>query len=426
LPINFSGDSLSHGGYYPAVSDINRDDWLESIGTLNSGDGTLEVASATVTGLSALFSSGRVHRDVRIADLNGDGYDDIIANTYSSLDEIDSFAKLLINDGSGNFTEDLDFSAVGIRGFGETILVADFDNDEDIDVFIPYYSFNSSDEHCYLLLNDGTGRFTDIADVAGVALRDRPIQIRPEGAQAVDFNLDGFIDFYVAGHFFINNGNLTFTDMRVIIHHPETGPRLFEFDGLGFVERDVIPPFIYENSFGFNTYDLNADGLEDLVPSGGTLGDTVILLNNGSAFERSNPTFMDLWGNGPMAFADLDRDGRVDVVKTESGLLHVATNQTYIPASSSIRITVVGVRGEQNQHGRVIKVVPRSRPDVVFTRIVGSGSGYLSQSQYELLVGTPYVGPHDVQVFFANGSVALSVKPGESVRVFESGLIEHY
>ncbi|MDO8444901.1 MAG: VCBS repeat-containing protein [Deltaproteobacteria bacterium] len=476
--ISFEGETISYDWYTPVIVDINNDGYLEALGTINDGSGSLTAVPYTTLGLSSLFADGRVNRDCRVADFNGDGYPDIVCNTYSPSEAYstisagcngdynpESKARLFFNNGDGTFTESDAFSQLYIRGFGETILVADFNNDGALDIFLPYYSQCSPNEHSYLLINDGHGVFYDVSTSAGIGLKNRPVNLRVEGAQALDFNLDGWIDFYAAGHLFMNNGDLTFNDVReelglpelfdegikfldwnndgyldLVIHHPSTGPALYEFDGQMFNPADVVPSYSYEESYGMNIYDLNNDGREDIFASGGSLHDTVILLNNGKGFERSKPTEMDSWGNDIIAFADIDRDGRIDVIKrvlptdnstegviegTEGGLNYYRNNSS-IPENSFFYLEVVGSNGERNQQGRVVKIIPQRDGNVTFTRVIESGSGYMAQNQYELLVGTPYTESHSVQVFFPGSVVEFIINPGERKRVFQDGRIESY
>ena len=465
---NFGGQVIPYNFYTPAVADLNGDGFIEALGTFNDGNGNLSTASYTTMGLSGLFVTGRRNRDCRIADFNSDGYQDIVCNTYSAEEvytssdptcqlnantySSDSVAKLYFNNGYGIFTENTGFTQLGIKGFGETIVVADFDNDLDIDIFIPYYSFCSSNEHSYLLMNDGVGNFIDISDSAGVSLRNIPIGYRAEGAQALDFDLDGDIDFYVASHLFINNGNMTFTDRRaamglprvfdegikfidwnndgyldLVIHDPTTGPALYQYNGQTFSLANVVPAYTYNQSYGMNISDLNNDGREDIFTSGGSINNTVILLNNGTDFKRSNPTAMDSWGNDLMAFADINKDGGVDILKRVQwdGIAYYQ-NRTDIPANSFFYVEIVGPNGEKNQQGRVIKIYPQNHPGTIMTRVVESGSGYMAQGQYDILVGTPYPEPHRVEVYFASGIREFMINPGERKRVFPNGDMVDY
>lgn len=485
--ISFSGATIAYDSYMPAVYDYrNADGYVEPLGLQNDGRGNLTTVSMATLGLSALFSEGRINRDCRMADFNGDGFPDIVCNTYSPAEvyttnppastgtictdaassySADSVAMLFVNNQNGTFIEDRTFTGKTIRGYGETIVVADFNNDGFLDVFLPYYSHCSQNEHSYLFINEGTGKFTDIADSAGVALRNIPVSFRVEGAQALDFNNDGWIDFYVGGHFFFNNTctgescHPTFSDKRailglpllfdegvkfldwnndglidIVVHHPITGPSLYQFNGTVFKHSDVIPSLpsgTYKDSYGMNIYDLNNDGKEDIFLSGGTSPSerkTVILLNDGTGFQRANETLMDGWGNDIIAFGDTDNDGRIDVMKriVGTGMLAHFHNDTAMPVDHFLSVEVVGPNGEKNQQGRVLKVTPQNHTDIVFTRIVDSGSGFMAQNQYDLLVGTPYQETHTVTVYFRTGMVQFAMNPGERKRVHPNGTVVDY
>jgi hypothetical protein len=136
-----------------------------------------------------------VNRDSRFADFTGDGIVDIFTNVYSRADDPAFAAILHVGDGHGRFTEDPGVSSMQIRGFGETVLAADFDNDGDVDIFVPHYSHRDDGGRNWLLINDGSRGFTDVALLAGVATNPH---FPPEGAQAIDVNQDGWVDIHVA------------------------------------------------------------------------------------------------------------------------------------------------------------------------------------------------------------------------------------
>src|SRR5207344_436758 len=96
--------------------------------------------------------------------LDGDGIVDMISNVYSDIDDPNS--QVLFFRGTGidangmpHFVEDADFLNLNIRGYGETVVIADFNGDGYLDVFLPQYSMNTPEEHSWLLINDGTGHF---------------------------------------------------------------------------------------------------------------------------------------------------------------------------------------------------------------------------------------------------------------------------
>jgi len=448
----FTATFVSYPRVTATIGDVNEDGSIEAVGSANDGQGNLQVVSPYSVGLGALFIS-RNHRDARFADFNGDGHLDIISNTYADIANTNSMALLFFGNGDGTFSEDPQLRSKSIRGYGETIVVADFDNDGDVDIFIPYYTFNSTTEKCYLLLNDGQGHFTDISDQAGVSLRNRPLGLRPEGAQAVDFDNDGWIDLYVAGHLLMNNRNLTFTDRRaalglpelfdegikfldwnndgyldLVIHNPVAGPRLFEFDGTIFREKKVFPTQSYNASYGINIYDLNNDGREDIVTAGGNNCNTIVHLNTEAGFVRARSVNLDYLcqGTSAPAFGDINKDGRIDMTLIErfgtyrrDYFRNDTRNQ-----NSWFSVEVLGSKGEKNQFGRVVRISPVLPRNVTFTRVVDGGAGYLSQNQYALLIGTPYLEPHRVEVSYPGRKVVFTITPGRTARVFADGRVE--
>jgi FG-GAP-like repeat len=339
----------------------------------------------------------------------------------------------------------------------------------------------------FLLLNDGTGKFVERAVQAGVSMHSTlsglsppstdPDGNQPEGAQAVDFNMDGLIDLYAGGHLFINQGVDDqgvphFKDMAAIygltaevlraappwnpaLSLPDAylvtdegarfldwnndghldlmllrwdwgsghGVRLFEFNGTQFTERQYAltattatcakPPSGQQPFFassrplstnggaaGINAYDLDNTGLEDVLVSGDEYG-SIVFSNTGCGFvEASAGALSGLeGGSGGMALADFDGDGTIDVIYPSSKGVNYYTN-TSGRGGHSFTVEVVGPNGEHNQYGRVIQVFPPGTTQI-YTRVVDSGSGYLSQNQYPILVGTPYAGAHTVKAYFA-------------------------
>jgi len=485
IPISFSGDLILNPWFHPVLADLNNDGFVETLGTFNDGAGNLVAASASSMGLERLFIPGRIQRTCAAADFNGDGLPDVVCNVFSAYEpqtyiysdpvcemmaestpySLNSVAMLFFNNGLGIFSESTPFTDMKMRGFhGETIIVADFNNDGFLDIFWPQATACSPNEQNYLLINDGNGNFTEVADEAGVSMRNWSLTYRGEGAQAVDLNLDGWIDFYVGGHFFINNGvqngKLTFTDKRavyglplavdegmkftdwnndgyldLVIHHPYTGPTLYQFNGAKFEFKNIIPSYSFSESYGLNVFDMNNDGREDIIVSGGTnVADipdpTVVWLNNGTGFARANATAMDAWGEDTISFADINNDGKLDILKREadSGGLGLAyfKNHTPVPKNSFFKIDVRGPAGERNQQGRIVKVYPQNHPSVIFTRFVDSGSGYLTQSPYEMFIGTPYTEPHRIEVYYHGGIVKFTINPGNKKRVYPDGMIVNY
>jgi hypothetical protein len=486
------------------------------VGTANDGQGNLTVLTLSAIGLGSLYQAPRVAYDMVTADFDGDGIPDAMSSVYSATN-VDSYAYLFQGSSGGVFSQNPTFGTqytspagyAGYRGRTETVVVADFNNDGAVDMFLPTYTYldstyDLSDDpqfvtsgpppnvynayQSFLLLNDGKGNFTDVAVTAGVSMHSTlsgitpastdPNGNQPEGAQAVDFNMDGLIDLYVGGHLFINQGvdangvphfkdmapaygltqavlrgpppwdpndtlpdNYLLTDEGVKILDwnndghldllvfrfnwgPAHGPRLFEFDGSQFIERVYAastrtatcqnPPqqptaFFWSSkplitdsvAAGINVYDIDNDGLEDVLVSGDGTG-SVIFRNYGCGFVEVQAGALSgvPGGGGAMALADLDGDGRIDVIYPEVTTHEVYMNTTSSPVPSSFSVEVLGPNGEHNQYGRVIQVFPPGTQQI-YTRVVDGGSGYLAQNQYPILVGTPFSGAHTVKVYYA-------------------------
>jgi hypothetical protein len=437
-----------------ALADINGDGCVDILGLLGDCRGGFTGYSDAELGLESLLAGGRNYRDGRLADFNGDGRLDVVSNSYNPFLPGAPPAQLHFGVDGGRFAVDPEFAELGAAGYGETILVADFDNDSDLDIFIPYYSYESADEKSWLLLNDGTGKFTDVADEMGVALRNIPVHLRPEGAQAIDLDFDGDIDFAVASKLFINQlvetGSLEFVEQSfprgfdeglkfidwnndgvfdVVTQYPysDIGPQLFEANGLEFTQRmDSFPLSRHHFAYGLNCYDVNGDGRIDVMSSGGrNMGDSLphhpqLFINTPAGFRKQQYADTQYFeGNDIMAFADFDRSGTIDFVA------RMATNEVFMNTARTtnhLRIRLLGANGEENQFGRVVRIRSDVDSSVVMAHAVDGGSGYLANNQYQMLVNLPLAGTYTIEAYFPTGVVRVEgVSARNIVDIYENG-----
>ncbi|MBN2328522.1 MAG: CRTAC1 family protein [Candidatus Omnitrophica bacterium] len=127
---------------------------------------------------------------VAIADLNGDGWDDIYLVNGATLKgkSIDPAPRnqLYLNQGDGSFRNATEESGLGDAGFGTGAYFADVDRDGDLDCYLTNYGPNQ------LYLNDGQMHFSAAVNAGGAQNAGWST-----GAAFADINGDGFLDLYV-------------------------------------------------------------------------------------------------------------------------------------------------------------------------------------------------------------------------------------
>ena len=85
-----------------------------------------------------------------------------------------------------------------------------------------------------------------------------------------------------------------------------------------------------------------------------------------------------------LAYGDFDRDGDVDVlITTNQGSAYLYRNDV-APGNRSLRIRLVGTKSNRDGIGATVRVFT---PDGAQSRMVKTGSSYLSQSELTLTFG---------------------------------------
>ena len=445
-----------------AFGTVDDDDCLDLPTALGGSDtgscGTYTARVLADVGLGDLIASPRVVSDVRIADVNGDGFDDMFSNTRTRAIIPGSVALLHLNQGDGEFQTSSQVSSLAIAGVGGTILAADFDNDGDVDIFAPYDQTRGDGARNWLLINNGAGQFTDTAAAAGVATNPGGASYVPNGGQAVDFDEDGFVDLLFGSRLLLNNGDGTFRDGSAAAHMPvreDVGLKLIDVDldgDLDLIHRTDSATRLYRNTngvfddgtivgaevgsgvgAGLAVCDTNGDGFEDVWFPGntraGNAGTPRLLVNvNGSltnsAVQKGIPSDPDslVAHVDRLACGDQNNDGMMDVLTRWGEAYRLM--RTPGTLTKRIRLRIEGAGGERNQQGRVVRVVPEGQPNRIMTRVVESGSGLRSQNMYDLLFGAPWAGDYDVTVRFATGEVTATVKAGDAKIIFADGRVE--
>ena len=196
-------DGGSAGGM--AAGDFNNDGWPDLyLGVnrqpnrlfLNDGQGRFRDATTSEIGDEGEAFS------IAVGDIDNEGDLDILQPAGASDDE--GFrSKMLLNLGGGEFLDVLE--AAGLDTLNNSnvggTLFADFDNDGDLDLVV-----GTSNRTNLLLLNDGSGFFSEATSISGIKDRGAYIAVG-------DYDEDGFLDLLYASFtreltaLYRNNGN---------------------------------------------------------------------------------------------------------------------------------------------------------------------------------------------------------------------------
>jgi hypothetical protein len=295
-------------------------------------------------------------------------------------------------------------------------------------------------ETCWLFHNRGNGTFEDVTASSGIF----DSSSKSLGVAMLDDSYSGFPNLLMANDtqpnkLYRNQHNGTFKDAGVEVGlafssegraragmgvdvgdfrnsgHPGiaitnfdnemTG--LYEFSGKSYedVAAQAGIGLASKNSLGFGCsfLDANLDGWLDLAVANGHIDETVrnirgnvgyaqpaqMFLNNGNGSFREAAAELGGGFDQPkvgrgLAYADFDRDGDLDLlITTNNGSAFLYRNDQ-LAGNRSIRFRLVGTKSNRDAIGAVVRIVSGG---LAQSRMVKSGSSYLSQSELPLTFG---------------------------------------
>jgi FG-GAP-like repeat len=268
--------------YTAALADLDGDRDLDVVVSndipdnkllyFNDGKGRFSVAG---TWGDAEWST----RNAAIADLNSDGRPDVIAANRPGP----SYACL--NDGHGKLLN----PCIAIPAKSATTIVpADFDKDDHIDLAVP--SRDGGQSHIYF--NDGKAGFAR-------TLPFGPADARARVGAAADYNGDGSIDLAV--------GDEAAASMTVYLN-----------DGKGQLTSGFHIANKQRTPYAMTAADLNGDRHPDIV-LGYTEGPHSVFFNDGSGKQFTEVIFGDKAGAAyGFAIGDINGDGKQDIALARS------------------------------------------------------------------------------------------------------------
>jgi predicted nucleotidyltransferase len=279
-----------------AFSDVDNDgdEDVLIIGRLNSGalSSKLYINLGTGSFVEALDTpfEGLWLGSIAFSDVDGDGDEDVLITGVNNSNNPSS--KLYVNDGLGNFTEDMGALFDGV--WLGSIAFSDVDGDGDEDVLIMGET-NSGGLISKLYTNDGLGSFIEEKDTPFDGIRSGSVAFS-------DIDSDGDSDVLIAG----------LTDSNELIS------KLYRNNGLGEFIEELNTPFegVLASSIAFS--DVNNDGdLDILITGRNFLGNRISKLyaNDGlGIFTEVIGTPFDGVAASSIAFSDVDGDGDEDVL----------------------------------------------------------------------------------------------------------------
>jgi hypothetical protein len=328
-------------------------------------------------------STGAVRQPVWI-DADADGDLDLFVGFRDRPD-------MFFRNAAGRFNDVA--AAIGLADPRKTVGAVWFDYDEDGDLDL--YAAHMDGDANALYRND-KGRFTDVAERAGVAWGGRAANDPATGTVrpcAVDVNGDGRFDLFMANYgpngLFLNRGGGVFEDVSAAW-------------GIAIDGR-------YDTcAFG----DMDNDGRLDLYVNGTVTGGKTyrdfLFRNTGRRFEDVTPSNIQwLDADHGALWMDFDTDGDVDLALTGTQPygMHLLMRNTHSGADArSIHVRVTDARGRSLRAGAEIRAYAAGTRRLIAARLVDAGSSYDAQSDIPQHLG---VGNHarvDVEVIWPAGA----------------------
>ncbi len=289
--------------------------------------------------------------------------------------------RLYHNEGNGRFRDVSAESGIANHiGKGMAAAIADYDGDGFPDIFVTNDKMPN-----FLFHNLRNGKFEEVALTAGVALPDNGNDISSMGVDFRDYDNDGLPDIVetaLSGETFPLFRNL--------------GRGIFADSGYG---TRMSPLSRNYAGWGVGIVDLDNDGWKDIFAANGHVNDRVETFE-ATPYKQHNAVFRNVMGRSfedvsggagmefqpprahrGCAFADFNRDGKIDVVVSALGEKPELWENVSPSTNSYLTLRLIGTRSNRDGIGSAIVVGDQ-------TNTMTSAVGYASSSHDGVHFGT--------------------------------------
>jgi len=443
------------------VGDYNNDGWPDLLVTCfggvvlyrNNGDGTF----TDVTKQAGLSNDSGWATGAAFGDYDADGWPDLFVSHYVNfnLNDLPAFgssptckfrgiavqcgprglkgspSNLYHNNRDGTFSDVSKKAGIADSpdSFGLTAVWSDFDGDGHLDLFLA----NDAGRN-YLYKNDGTGHFTEIGFIAGVAVSEDGNEQANMGVALGDYQHAGrasiaithFSDEYAV--LYQNLGGMSFSDVSYAsgiaastTHYVGWGDAFFDLDNDGWVDLLMVNGHVYPQvDAGQAGARYQEPGLLFLNQRNGTFKDISKLVGPDLQVPRVSRG---------AAVGDLFNDGRMDIVIENLKGAPTILRPQGGPLHHWIGLELTGTKSNRAALNTRVRV---TAGDLVETGEVLSGGSYLSQNDLRLHFGLGARQRVDkLEIFWPAGRVEIltnlaadhfyDVKEGEGVVSAKTG-----
>jgi FG-GAP-like repeat len=301
-PIALATPPFSENPVAVVIADVNNDGFPDIVTADAQGKVSVLLGSSS-GGFSAApgspYSLGASPLSMAIADINGDGIPDIV--TGNGVGGTITQLSVLLGKGNGSFTA-VTNSPFFLGVNPHAVAIADVNGDGKPDVvtgnggIVGVYGENAS-----VLLGSGNGTFSNAPG------SPYPVGANPRSVAVADLG-NGFPDLVIA-----NEDNNT---VSVLLGN-----------GSGSFSNAPGSPFaVGTKPTSVAVADVNGDGKPDIVTANSGSNNVSVLLGNGSGSFSAAPGSPLAVGTNPasVAVADVNGDGRLDIVTANSGSNNVS------------------------------------------------------------------------------------------------------